>query len=109
MGIERRVHQRFDVSFDVRLKLDAEIRQARISNISLGGCYIETELNVKLRSVLEIEMLLMSGYWLPLSGTVMYYNPQGGIGLRFEFRSETEQNLIERLIEHISSRSHKHI
>jgi len=100
---ERRKYVRIPASLEVRLLLKTGRHETRIRDISQGGCYIEGDVAVALRSMIDFELQLPIGYWLPLRGMVRYHNPGAGFGVEFEFPTDTARELVARLLDYLSS------
>jgi Tfp pilus assembly protein PilZ len=57
--------------------------EARVDDVSLGGCFVNTYAKVELGERVNLEIQLPSGKWLPLRGRVASYQPGVGFGLSF--------------------------
>jgi c-di-GMP-binding flagellar brake protein YcgR len=102
MGIERRHYKRFKVSFDVSFVIGELEYTGTMSDLSLGGCYILSPAEVELRTQVVIKVRLMAERWLSLRGLIMHHYPKQGFGIRFEFSSDAEEEIIARLVEHLN-------
>lgn len=89
---ERREEKRKEISLDVRW----EGGQARLTDLSTGGCYIDSLGQVATGDVVSLEIKLPDGSWLPLRGEVAYCHPGLGFSVCFTFLTEEE---FERLSE----------
>lgn len=96
--MERRNHSRLPVPFEVRLENEAASQRARISDISLGGCYVETLAQVSENETVELSVLLPTNEWLPLRGEVMMVHPGMGFGLKFSQLTEHGAKQLVQLI-----------
>ena len=72
--------------------------EARVDDVSLGGCFVNTYGHVELGEPVELEILLSSGEWLTLHGTVASYHPGVGFGMWFRFVNAAERNAVKELI-----------
>lgn len=72
--------------------------EARVDDISLGGCFVNTYGKVELHEHVDIEMQLPSGEWLPLRGEVASYQPGVGFGMFFTSLSENETAALQELL-----------
>jgi hypothetical protein len=72
--------------------------EARIEDLSLGGCFINTAGRVDLGEVIGFEIKLPSGEWLPLRGEVASYQPGIGFGLLFTFITSDEEEALRELL-----------
>ncbi len=96
MSDERRDEERIPLSLEVRW--EGVSRSARLSDISVDGCYIDTiAANVVIGEVISFEVRLPDGEWLPLRGEVTHTMPGVGFGLCFTFLTDEEQRLIAQL------------
>lgn len=93
-----RKHQRVPVSFEVVLEAMSGKHDARMSDISIGGCYIDTIGQVATGEVVVFKVHLPTGHWVQLRGEVVHYMPNVGVGLRFTRLSEEEEILIEQVV-----------
>ncbi len=101
MSDERRHAERVPLSLEVRWEsLSGRQASARISDISLNGCYVESLAQVAFGERVRLEVNLPTGRWMPLNGEVVYQHPNVGFGLRFGNLSEVEQRMIAQLIEY---------
>lgn len=97
--IERRIDERVNVSLDVRIRSLGVTNQAgRITDISLGGCYITSLLPVNESEKLLIEILSPTGNWLRFSAEVAHCDRGIGFGVKFTHIT-SEKYLLEALIE----------
>jgi hypothetical protein len=72
--------------------------EARIEDLSLGGCFVNTRGRVDIGEVVGIEMKLPSGEWLQLRGEVASYMAGTGFGVLFTFLTEDEEEILRGLI-----------
>jgi hypothetical protein len=95
---ERREEERKSVSLEVRWDGTSGHHAARISDLSLGGCYLDTLGQATPGEVIGIEIKLPSGEWLPLRGTVAFYHANMGFSVCFTFLAEDEQDALSQVI-----------
>ncbi len=100
MADDRRSTERVPLSLDVRWESLSGKRTARISDISLSGCYIESLGQVTIGERLSFEIQLPTSRWMPLRGEVIYHHPSLGFGVRFENLTIMERNLLAHLIDY---------
>jgi hypothetical protein len=72
--------------------------EARISDISLGGCYMESLAQVVVGEEIHFEIQLPTGGRMPLRGEVIYHQPNLGFGVRFTNLSVMERNVLAHVI-----------
>lgn len=103
---ERRSSQRKKVLLDARWESMSRTHEARVDDVSVGGCFVNTYGHVELHEPVNLQILLRSGDWLALRGKVASYHPGVGFGMAFTFRSEEEKTALKELIasadEHLS-------
>jgi hypothetical protein len=71
---------------------------ARIEDISLGGCFVNTALRVDLGEIVTVEIKLPSGEWLQLRGEVVSYLEGIGFGVVFPFLTQDDEQALRELI-----------
>ena len=71
--------------------------EARLEDISLGGCFVNSSGRVELNEVISLEVRLPTGEWLPLRGEVTACQPGIGFGLLFSFLTEDEEDALRAL------------
>jgi hypothetical protein len=91
---DRREEERKEILLDVRW----EGRQSRLTDLSLGGCYVDTLGQVSVGEIVNLEIKMPDGSWLPLRGTVAYYHPGLGFSVCFTFLTEEEQDKLSEII-----------
>jgi hypothetical protein len=72
--------------------------EARVDDVSLGGCFVNTFGRVELDEAVNLEIQLPSGEWLPLRGKVATYQPGVGFGLSFSSLSGDEVAVLKKLL-----------
>ena len=75
------------------------------SDVSVGGCYVESLNSVKVGQVLNLKLCLPSNKTLQFRGEVRYYQPTIGFGLKFLHLSPSEQVTLEALIKYWAKRA----
>ena len=93
-----REYKRFPVSLEVVLDFLSGKPQARISDLSISGGFIDSIVNVREREPVFFSLRGPTGEWVQLSGEVIYHLPNIGFGIRFTDLSEEKRTLIEQLI-----------
>ena len=71
---------------------------ARLEDLSLGGCFVNTRGLVTLGELITLEIKLPSGEWLPLRGEVTSYQPAIGFDLVFPFLTSEEEDELRQLL-----------
>jgi hypothetical protein len=91
---ERRNEKRLEVCLDAVWDGNSGNHPARITDLSEGGCYIDSLGESHVGEVLNLKLQLQNGDWLELSGAVAHQMPPMGFGVRFvNLTPEQLQNL----------------
>jgi hypothetical protein len=93
-----RKHERITVSLEVIWEASSGKHDARMSDISMGGCYIDSIGPATIGEAIVFKVHLPTGHWIQLRGEVAHQFPNVGLGLRFTNLTEEEQILIEQVI-----------
>jgi len=97
MSDERRKNERKTVNLVVKWDSLSGSYEAKLEDISLSGCFINTTGLADVNEVMNLEVLLPSGEWLPLKGTVTTYQPGIGFGILFSSLSDEQAQAVEKL------------
>ena len=100
MGDERRQFGRVRLPMEVRWEGLSGRHAARVYDLSLGGCYVETMGQVMLGERIRFEIELPTGRWLRLEGEVAHAQPNMGFGLRLVNLSGTDRDMLAHLLEY---------
>jgi PilZ domain len=98
MPTNRRADHRLGINLRVRWDGISGQNESRISDISLGGCYVDSLSRADLGEVVNLELELPSGKWLQLQGEVTTFQEGVGFGLRFVSLSEEEKAALQQLL-----------
>jgi len=74
--------------------------QDRITSLSVGGCFLQTERPLEAGDTLYISFWLAAGGEKILRGEVRYCMERVGLGVRFLELMEREKDQLEELIAH---------
>lgn len=99
MTNERRADTRANLSLEAKWEGLSGKHVARIGDISMGGCFIDTAGAVTAGEFIVFEIKLPSGQWLALRGEVAFYQPNIGFSLSFSYLTEEEERMIAQLID----------
>jgi Tfp pilus assembly protein PilZ len=94
MREERRSDERVAMSMEARWEGMSGSYTARVGDISLGGCFIDTTGPVTAGELISFEIKLPDGTWLPLRGEVAFVQPNIGFSLSFSFLTEEEETAL---------------
>ena len=95
---ERREEERKEITLDVRWEGGGGRHSARVSDLSLGGCYLDTLGQAEVGEVVGLEIKTPSGEWLPLRGSVAFCHPGLGFSICFTFLTDEEQYQLTQII-----------
>ena len=98
---ERRSRKRWDVSLDAVWDGKSGNYTARITDLSDGGCYMDSLSEVTIGEVLTLKLSLPNGEWLELRGEVAHHTPPVGFGVRFVNLSAEQLESLRNFIEHL--------
>jgi PilZ domain len=93
---DRRSKPRLDVSLDASWDRDQPVR---ITNLSEGGCYLDTVGEVRRGEIVGFRVLLSDGDFLYLEGEVRHYTAGVGFGVQFVDLNDEQVAGLKRLIE----------
>lgn len=95
---ERRNSNRKKVLLEAKWESMSRKHEARVDDMSLGGCFVNTYGHVELNEPVNLQILQPSGEWLAVRGKVASYQPGVGFGLSFRSLTEAEQTALKELI-----------
>ena len=73
--------------------------EARTSDLSIGGCFVDTMAQVLEGEIIQFRILLPEGDHVDTKGVVAYSYPNIGFGIRFTDISADDICKLERLLE----------
>lgn len=94
----RRSDERVSINLPARWDGLSGNNEARIEDLSMGGCFVNTRGCVDLGEIVGIEIKLPAGQWLQLRGEVATYMAGTGFGVLFTFLTEEEEQSLRELI-----------
>ena len=95
---ENRTEARFDMCLTARWQGSVANHDIRISDLSQGGCYGDTIVEVSLGETLFLRIQMPHGEWFELQGVVAHHTPGMGFGVRFVNLDEKQQQQIRSLL-----------
>jgi PilZ domain len=102
---ERRSTERKRVLLEAKWESMSRKHQARVDDLSLGGCFVNTYGPVELNEPVSLQILLPEGVWLKLRGTVVTYQPGVGFGVSFTALSGKEEAELREFLASAVERS----
>ena len=93
-----REHERTSYLTEIILLSASGKRQARISDLSLGGCFVDTLTNVREGEEVSMTAVLENGDPFEVKGRVAYVMNGFGFGVSFTDFSDGSQETLQKLI-----------
>ncbi|MEP7147417.1 MAG: PilZ domain-containing protein [Acidobacteriota bacterium] len=93
-----RKEDRYSYLQEVELEFASGKRSARISDISSGGCYIDTIAQIPVGEPLNLRILAINGESMQFRGTVAYILEGVGFGVEFTDITVDHRKFILRLL-----------
>jgi len=98
MTKNRRTDERVSTNLPARWDGLSGRNEARIEDLSMSGCFVNSKGRVDVGEIVGIEIKLPSGEWLPLRGEVASYLAGTGFGVLFTFLTDDEEQALRELI-----------
>lgn len=96
---DNRTNERFNVSLTARLYGVTNQLAIRISDLSGGGCYVDSIAEVSVGETVLIGILVSEGDWLELDSVVAHVSRGLGFGARFVGLDDLSRSRILSLIQ----------
>ena len=93
-----RKYTRLHVPLEIVVESSSGNREARISDLSMGGCFIESILSVTDGEMTGFEIRLSPNESMQVNGKIVYSMPGIGFGIRFDELTEEQKFHLEHLI-----------
>ena len=97
---EQRLSDRVRLPLELRWEGLSGRHTARLYDLSGTGCYIEAPGQVQVGELVRFEVQSPTGRWLRLKGEVVHAQTHMGFALRFLDLSESQECVIDELIEY---------
>ncbi len=95
---EQRLHSRVPLRLEVRWN-GSHTQPGITTDISRGGCYIESIVQVAVGEVLRFEFKLAPGCSVEFEGEVCYVHHTIGFGVRFRYLTDVQLQTLLQLID----------
>src|SRR4051794_24919871 len=95
---ERRSKPRLSVSLDAVWNVDDERNSARVTDLSEGGCYLDTVGEVMSGEIVGFRVLLPDDEWLYLEGEVKHHRHGFGFGVQFVELNDEQTDRLNQLL-----------
>ena len=96
---DRRSKPRLSVYLDAVWQGGEERHSARVTDLSEGGCYLDTVGDVMVGEIVAFRVLLPDDDWLYLEGEVRHHRHGLGFGVRFVDLNEEQMEKLLRLLQ----------
>ena len=93
-----RSEERISYLNEVVLEWTSGNREARITDLSSGGCYVDTIVAIPEGTVVSFKLNTAGGESATFTGVVAYELPGFGVGIKFSDLSSDAQGLLDRLL-----------
>lgn len=90
--------ERIGMPLEIVLESSSGRREARISDLSLGGCYVDSIAGVSQGENVRFKLTLPDRGSVEMSGTVVYVHERIGFGLRFDSLSDEQREALNQVI-----------
>jgi hypothetical protein len=94
---DRRSKQRLSVSLNAMWDSSAQAHSARITNLSEGGCYLDSVGEVRRGEIVGFRVLLPDDDWLYLEGEVRHHDTNG-FGVQFVDLNDEQTEKLKWLL-----------
>jgi Tfp pilus assembly protein PilZ len=98
---DRRTEKRWDVCLDAVWDGKSGNYTARVTDLSEGGCYVDTMGEAQIGEVIIFKLQLPDGDWLDLIGEVAHQTPPLGFGLRFVNLTDHQHEKLRSLLDYL--------
>ena len=95
---DRRSKPRLSINLGAEWESAAGKRSARITNLSEGGCYLDSVGDVMRGDIVAFRVLLPEDDWLYLEGEVRHHTAGEGFGVQFIDLNEEQESKLKALI-----------
>lgn len=96
---ERRKSRRIDLNLPAQWETESGVYEGTIINCSTGGCFVQAQVEEPGDEPVKLAIKLPDGNDIQLWGSVAFYLPTMGFGLRFSSRSGDGQSMLNRWLE----------
>lgn len=98
MSDEKRQHERMPVVVEVHWDGGTRTSGARTTDISEGGCFVDTLAHAPVGETIDFQMLLPDGTSIVGQGVVVYELERMGFGIRFTNISGSDRERLRTLL-----------
>src|SRR6476620_1360387 len=94
-----RKHERTSYLNEVMLEWSSGKREARISDLSLGGCFVDTIVTIRPGDDVVVRVSSKDGESLVLNGKVAYVMDGFGFGMSFIDLTDDAKNSLKQILD----------
>ena len=98
MTDEKRQYERLPVVVEVRWEGGTRSSAARTTDISEGGCFVDTMSHAPVGEMINFKLLPPDGEWMVVQGQVIYELARTGFGVRFTKMSDADRERLKTLL-----------
>jgi hypothetical protein len=98
MTDEKRKHTRLPVVVEVRWEGGTRSSSARTTDISEGGCFVDTMSHAPVGATINFRLITPDGDWIEVEGEVIYELSRTGFGVRFTKISDSDRERLKALL-----------
>jgi hypothetical protein len=95
---ERRSKRRLSVNLDAVWGWELARRSARVTDLSEGGCYLDTVGEVLTGDIVAFRIMLPGGDWLYLESEVCHHRHGFGFGVQFVDLNDEQLEKLRQLL-----------
>ena len=98
---DRRREDRLEVCLDAVWDGKSGNYSARVTDLSEGGCYVDTLGEAHVGEIICFKLQLPAGDWVELTGEVAHETPPLGFGLRFAYLGDEQLEKLRLILSQI--------
>ena len=98
MSNEKRRHERLPVVVEVHWDGGTRTSGARTTDISEGGCFVDSMAHAPVGEIIDFQLLLPDGVSIVAQGLVIYELERTGFGVRFTNISDSDRERLQALL-----------
>jgi hypothetical protein len=83
---------------EIELEFASGRRSARVSDISIGGCYIDTIAQVPVGEEMTLDLAATDGEMMPFRGRIAYVLDGFGFGVEFIDLNDEQRSFLTRVL-----------
>ncbi len=100
---ERRKSTRLDLNLPAQWETASGVHEGTVINCSVGGCFVQAQVEEPGDEPMKLAIQLPNGNDIELWGSVAYYLPTMGFGLRFTSSSGEGHRMLNRWLDYLRS------